>query len=189
MCVLCDGGSEEDLLRSEFMRIAVDGYTVVFVESESPWCYTIGLQQSFDQPELVVTGRNEEHCAHVLVPLLERITNGERFSSSSPPIDTCDCTTVSFGPVHPAQWARGRFDQWVRFYDWAGVEPPAQRAIQVLWPNSYGEFPTGGPEFCTTHRGACQPLLDDEPRHNVHSGTNREQRRRAKHGHGKRRRP
>src|SRR4051794_39191163 len=186
MCVICDGGSEEDLLASEFMHIAVDGYTVMYVESDAPWCYTIGLLQSFDQPELAITGMPADRVNHVMGVLLHRIRHGDRFSSSSPPLELCECTTVAFGPVHEGQWRAGRFDQWIRYYEWAGGEPSTRDAIQVLWPNSIGEFPTG-PDFCDVHGGSCQPLLDGAPRHNVNTGS-RQQRRRARYGHGKRRR-
>jgi hypothetical protein len=43
MCVRCEGGSEEDLLTDEFVRIALDGFVMVAVEPEPPWAYTIGL--------------------------------------------------------------------------------------------------------------------------------------------------
>jgi hypothetical protein len=186
VCVICDGGNEEDLLASEFVRIAVDGFTAVHVLSDLPWLYTIGLVQSFDHPELVMTGVTENIGGHVMAQVLERVRSDERFSVASPPVRLCDCSTVAFGAVHPMQWERGRFDQWLEYYRWAGGELPRRDAIQVLLADTTGRFPPD-PEFCTTHRGTCQPLLDDEPRHDVNSGSNREQRRRAKHGHGKRR--
>ena len=187
MCVLCEGGSEEDLLRDEFMRIALDGFTVVLVESESPWAYTIGLTQSFDHPELVVTGGSEDSTLHVLGHLIGRIKDGARFEVDSPPFSPCDCLPYRFGPVHPAQWEQGRFDQWLRYYTWAGGELPPQRALQVLVPNNAGGYPDE-PDFCFRHNNRCQPLLDEAPRHNVNTGENREARRRRKWGHGQRRR-
>ncbi|MEY2458368.1 MAG: hypothetical protein QOG30_198 [Acidimicrobiaceae bacterium] len=187
MCVICDGGSEEDLLNDEFVRVAVEGFVMVGVESESPWIYTIGLLQSYDHPELVVTGQAEEG-AKLIVRVVDRIKEGQRFNAASPPTTLCcGCTIASFGSVHPEHWNRGRFEQWVRYYGFHGGEPAERMAVQVLWRDRNDLFPTD-PEFCPAHRGSCQPLLDEAPRHDVHTGLNREQRRQAKRGHGKRRR-
>jgi hypothetical protein len=185
VCIICDGGSEEELLSDEFVRIALHGFVMVAVESTPEWAYTIGLRQSFDHPELVVTGLPDDIAAHVMTGVVARIREGERFTASSPPVSLCNCTTATFGVVHPAQWEHGRFDQWLRFYSWVGGEPPVAEALQVLWDKD-GRWPPD-PDFCAVHGPDCQPLLDEAPRHNVNIGSNREQRRRAKYGHGKRR--
>ena len=83
--------------------------------------------------------------------------------------------------------SQGRFNQWLNHYDWFDGELPRQEIVQVLWSDPDGRFPPD-PEFCPKHRGTCQPLLDTAPRHDVNLGPNREERRRAKYGHGKRRR-
>jgi hypothetical protein len=187
VCFICDGGTEEEAFSGEFVRIAVHGFTMLHVEANPPWTYTIGLLQSYDHPELVMTGQPPDMTAELLTDVVEHIRQGERYDGSSAPLALCDCTSVAFGPVHAEQWTHGRFNQWLNYYDRLGEEPPVPDAVQVLWPMG-GLFPPD-PEFCTKHRGACQPLLDREPRHDVHTGLNREQRRQAKRGHGKRRRP
>jgi hypothetical protein len=186
VCVICDGGSFEEMLSGEFVRIAVHGFTMISVESATPWTYTIGLVRSFEHPELVVTGLPTVG-AELITDVVDRIREGERFDASSPRLSLCDCMSVAFGAVHPGQWSRGRFDQWLRYYEWLGQEPPAPDAVQVVWPDSAGRFPPD-PTFCGLHVGDCQPLLDGAPRHNVNIGSNRQQRRRARYGHGKRRR-
>ena len=132
MCVICDGGSEEELLSDEFVRIALHGFVMVAVEPAPTWAYTIGLLQSFDHPELVVTGLPDDSAAHVMTGVVDRIREGERFTASSPPVSLCDCTTAAFGAVHPAQWEQGRFDQWLRFYGWVGGEAPVAQAVLEL---------------------------------------------------------
>jgi hypothetical protein len=185
VCVICDGGSEEELLSDEFVRIALHGFVMVAVQSTTPWAYTIGLLQSFDHPELVVTGLPDDVAAHVMSGVVARVREGERFTPSSPALSLCKCTTATFGTVNPAQWDAGRFGQWVRYYRWLGGEPPIADAVQVLWDKD-GRFPPD-PVFCPVHGADCQPLLDGAPRHNVNTGSNQEQRRRAKYGHAKRR--
>jgi hypothetical protein len=172
------------MLSRRFGRIALRGFGMVQVESTPAWTYTVGLVQSFEHPELVMTGL-PDHAPHLLDEVVERIRTGERFDASSPPLLAC-CIEVAFGEVHPAQWGQGRFDEWLRYYAWLGDETLEPAAVQVLWANINGHFPLD-PEFCV-HGGRCQPLLDGAPRHNVNTGSNREQRRRAKYGHGKRRR-
>ena len=179
MCALCDGGTHEELFTNDFIRIAIDGFVLVGVDAPMPWMYTIGLVQSFAHPELVMTGPGFEVSAHLLSHTIERIRNGDRFTATSPPMSPCDCT-VAFGPVHPAQWEYGRFANWVAYYDWLGGEPPARKAIQVLWRSGDGRFPPD-PQFCP-HHPSCQPVLDGAPTHDVHRGVNREERRRRQHG-------
>lgn len=188
MCVLCDGGSEEDLLADEFVRIAIDGFVMIGVEGTPTWGYTIGLLQSFGHPELVVTGRPSSAQAHLIAHAVGRIKEGERFDVSSPPVELCDCGPLTFGPVHDAQWEQGRFDWWLRYYAWAGGEPPSRQALQLLWSDAEGRFPPH-PDFCCGLPRQCQPLLDGIPRHNVNGGPSREERRRHKYGRGKGRRP
>jgi hypothetical protein len=186
VCVICDGGSFEELLSDQFVRIALEGCVMVAVDSTPEWAYTIGLAHSFDHPELVVTGLPSASANHVLAAVVDRVREGERFTASSPRLSLCECTTATFGMVHPGQWDSGRFAHWVRYYDWVGDEPPRREALQVLWDKD-GRYPPD-PDFCPVHGTSCQPLLDGAPRHNVNTGSNREQRRRAKYGHGKRRR-
>jgi hypothetical protein len=179
---MCDGLTEEELLSRKFMRIAVDGCTGVVVETTPMWAYTIGLKQSFDHPEVVITGRLAEH---LLGHAVGQVRDGGRFDVTSPALEVCDCGPVRFGPVHPSEWERGRFDEWLKYYAWVGGEAPAREALQLLWSDRQGRFPPD-PDFCCAPALECQPLLDGVPRHNVNTGSNREQRRRAKYGHGKR---
>lgn len=187
VCFICDGGTDEELLAEEFMRIALHGFTMTGVDSAPPWTYTIGLEQSFRHPELVITGLSAETAAELITSVVERIRTGARFDGSSPPLPLCGCTTVAFGAVHDSQWEKGRFNQWLNYYDWLAGDRPPRRAVQLLWAGASGAFPPD-PEFCRDHGGRCQPLLDEAPRHDVNTGGNREQRRRAKYGHGQRKR-
>jgi hypothetical protein len=183
VCFICDGGTEEEAFTGEFLRIAVHGFTMVHVEGVPSWTYTIGLLRSYDHPELVMTGQSPEVAAELLTEVVEHIRRGETFDAAAAPLALCDCTSLAFGTVHPEQWTHGRFNGWLNHFDRLGEVPPAPAAVQVLWPMD-GRFPPD-PEFCIRHVNACQPLLDAAPRHDVHSGPNREERRRGKRGHGK----
>ena len=55
MCLRCDGYSDDDGNRMVDLHIRVYGYHITQVEDRDPWCYTIGLEQSFGHPEVVTT--------------------------------------------------------------------------------------------------------------------------------------
>jgi len=101
VCIICDGFSHEEALTGEFVRIAVNGFTMVGIEAEPPWTYTIGLVRSFDHPELVMTGGAMGDVADLLTGVVDHIRDGDRFDADSPPLALCGCTSVAFGPVHP----------------------------------------------------------------------------------------
>jgi len=178
MCVLCEGGTEDDLFFGQMLKIASKGFTVMAILGEPTWAYTIGLMQSFDHPELVVSNLPECCVSSILVPLTDRIRGGELFDESSPPV-ALKWGTIRFGPVHHQQWDKGRLDSWLRYYRALGGEPPFERALQVVWADEGGRFPDD-PDFV-----GDQELYDTAPRHNVNTGMNRRDRRRAKYGHGK----
>jgi hypothetical protein len=181
MCVLCDGGTQDELFFSQFGKILKYGFTTVMVEAPSPWAYTIGLVQSFGHPELTLAGLPECCTSTVVCEVTDRIRDGERFDVSSPPL-TFEWGTVRFGPVDPDQWAKGRFDAWLEYYRAVGGEPPPLDIVQVVWADREGRFP----EHLAFD--GDQALFAQAPRHNVNTGMNRKQRRRAKYGHGKRER-
>jgi hypothetical protein len=169
MCALCDGTSQEELMELTRERIAAYGFTMLFVESPTPWTYTVGLVEAYGHPELVVTGLGPEEGMRLLTAVAERVRLGDRFDGSHGGVDLRGLF-ARFGAVHSAQWERGRFNMWVNYYGWSGRFPnPA--AVQVLWPREDGTLPPPN----------VQPLLDCDPGRDV-NGLNRAQRRRAKRG-------
>jgi Domain of unknown function (DUF4262) len=55
MCLECDGYSRDEVLQAFDLHIRVHGWTLVQVQGDGEtWCYTIGLTESFDHPELVL---------------------------------------------------------------------------------------------------------------------------------------
>ena len=168
MCVICDGMTREEVFSGEFVRIAVNGFTMIQVEANPRWTYTIGLVQSFSHPELVVTGLPGA-AGGLITDVVERIRDGQRFDADSTPLTLCDCcTSVAFGAVHTAQWEFGRFNQWLNYYGRLGGELPIPDAVQVLWHDEEGRFPPDR-DFCPAHGGTCQPLLDEPPKRDVNA--------------------
>ena len=54
MCMRCDGYSWEEIERRTDLMIRIHGFTTIHVEAESPWTYTLGAYESWDQPELLI---------------------------------------------------------------------------------------------------------------------------------------
>jgi len=181
MCYLCDGGTYDELLFDQYGKILKYGFTTVMIESPPLWAYTIGLVESFGHPELTVAGLPSCCSYSIIDPLTERIRDGERFDTLSPPL-TLEWGTVRFADVHAAQWEKGRFNGWLNYYGALDHELPDPDVLQVVWADTAGRFPDH-PDF-----DGEQALFDTVPRHDVNIGMNREQRRRAKYGHGKRKR-
>ena len=75
MCIMCDGSSYEEAMRSVDLSVRVHGWHLTAVEAPMPWCYTIGLTETFDHPELVVVDMEivpEEHLIRWVVGMIER---------------------------------------------------------------------------------------------------------------------
>ncbi len=161
MCAICDGKSQSEFLATLKNRIEVHGFTMVSVgDDHGSWTYTIGLTNTFDHPELVVTGLAPESAYGLLDALVDRIRTGEQFGATSHE-RFVHGAPVRFGEVHQGQWHQGRFDSWKRVYSSAAA-PPRQGAVQVVWPNDDWIYPPD-PRFCMAHENSCQALLDVDP--------------------------
>ena len=174
MCVLCDGGTFEDLFDGYTKLIDEHGFTMVGVfGGVRSWLYTIGLLATFGHPELVVTGLDAESATGLVAGLVERIRRGESFDASSHETMFAE-RPVRFASVHPTQWVHGRFNMWANYYGDLGELPAAPEAVQVLWANEFDIFPPDR-DFCHVHRD-CQPLLSAPVAHDVHESLRRRRR-------------
>ncbi len=82
MCVLCQANSLDHAI--ELIKIDIDDneWTVVTAPAANgrpPWVYTIGLERSFDHPELLVVTCDVNAATPVLDRFAEEVAYGERF--------------------------------------------------------------------------------------------------------------
>jgi hypothetical protein len=176
MCVLCDGGTVEDLFRETRSGIETDGFTMVAVgDGNRGWAYTIGLLATFGHPELVVTGGSGDFdiIENIISHVVHDIRGGGAFDENSPDV-MYHGVPFRFGSVHRTQWVHGRFAMWERYYEWLGDAPLIRNAVQVLWANEDDVFPPD-PDFCDVHRD-CQPLLSVPVGHDVSEVARRQRR-------------
>jgi hypothetical protein len=178
MCILCDGGSPQDLLEGFRSRIAEFGFTMVSVgDGTSSWTYTIGLLENFAHPEFVVTGLDPGAASDVITGLVQRVRDGESFTGASPD-SSHRGVALRFGDVHRTQWTHGRFAMWEAHYDLFGGRPLSRSATQILWPNDDGVFPPDR-DFCHAHRN-CQPVLSVITARDVNRSRSRSKRRKKR---------
>lgn len=60
MCMRCDGYSWDEIDRHTDLLIRVHGFMMIHVETASPWTYTVGAFESWDQPELLMVDMDAE---------------------------------------------------------------------------------------------------------------------------------
>ncbi len=111
MCLRCDGLSEDDIERRADMMIKVHGFLIQQVEAERPWTYTIGLTESWAQPELLMVDGDATTQARLLHILgLEC----ERFGSIQS--ETLDLLDVQLHYVSDGRFAAGLVARWEHRY-------------------------------------------------------------------------
>lgn len=77
--------SEDKRLPGLRAQVARHGYTIMSIaareDEEGPdWCYTIGLEQTYAHPELVVVGLSRENATYFLTQACALIKGGQAFS-------------------------------------------------------------------------------------------------------------
>lgn len=97
--------------------------------------HTVGLQQTFGHPELVMVGLKQQTLMSVVADLGKRVANGARLAVGSELDDVLEGFPVRFGAVLPV--AHERFLPGAQEF-YAGT---AFEAVQCLWPDREGRFP------------------------------------------------
>ena len=163
MCFICDGGTEEEF--DDLVESCIDGEPGWFVmgvyDDDGPpgWAYSIGLQERFDHPELVLTGRACFHCAGTMINEIgARVAAGEKFVVGDHIWLGEGGGEVRFGPVHDNHWLTDRFNAWKAFYRSRRASAPPRRALQMIWTNDVGRW-----QDDPVHRRWSRERLDRSP--------------------------
>jgi hypothetical protein len=146
MCIICDGHTHDDHLRSIELHIAIYGWSIAGVEPgpDAPagpvplgttWAYTIGLRAGFGMPELIVMDTKFASAQRLLNRLAERLTSGATLDEIDAEFD------VDHGPVHAEHLFRSDLvNTWSAFY---GRPPAPGTFVQVVPPADV---------FCSHHQ-------------------------------------
>jgi hypothetical protein len=146
--------TEEDREQKLVSDIEEVGWHVIMIpeDDEGPaLAYSIGLFQTFGHPEIIVFGLDLEVMHHVINLIGEEVRRGQRFADGQTASGIIEGYDVRFLDVARRHYPE-RFG-YARWY-YKGDDFPA---LQCLWPDKQGRFPTGA--YYAEPLRACQPLL------------------------------
>jgi hypothetical protein len=121
-----------------------------------PWAFTIGLEHSFEHPEVLVVGMELELLHALLNHVGEQVKRGRRFEDGERADGVLENRPPEFRTV-AARWHGAFVGNAAWFY-----RERSFRVLQCFWPDSEGRLPWE-PGFDPAWHGR-QPLLylDDE---------------------------
>jgi len=135
MCLQCDGYSFEQSMLSLDLTIRTYGWQLNQITEAMPWSYTIGLGESYDHPELMITGLELEMQNSVIRRIVGPIEQTGRIDH-----DDLANAGVTLVEVHPDHLAGDWFGTWSNHY---GHEPPDGTFLQIVPPSIW---------FCSCHQ-------------------------------------
>jgi hypothetical protein len=141
-------------------HIARFGWHLVMVPptpDASGWVHTIGLEERFGHPELIVFGGDFSVLSPLLNALGERVRAGVRLAADSELHGVIEGLPVAFRSVQ-AKWIEPFLGNAAWHYQREAIP-----ALQVFWPDPSGHFPWQ-PECDPAWRGH-QPLLFERETH------------------------
>ncbi|MFM2077071.1 MAG: hypothetical protein RJA49_961, partial [Actinomycetota bacterium] len=128
MCLECDGYSHEAAMQDLDLRIRVNGWTLIQVEDgHTSFCYTVGLVENYDHPELVMMDLAVELQPRYIAPLVHGITTRGRLPNQLLRAMGAQCLEV-----HDDHLRGDLFGRWFSRY---GRCPQPGEVLQVLLPD------------------------------------------------------
>ena len=132
--------SDDDVatvLASAHRHIAEHGYHLTYVFGDTtdvPFCYSVGLWQTWRHPELLLYGLNWDDTVTVMTALAEEIRAGRTFGHGQIDRETFD-RRIAFVDVPPDRYD-GRIPVTIMYY--RGFDFPV---VQVVTPDDRGRLP------------------------------------------------
>ena len=171
MCLMCEGKTEAEMIAAWAESIDREGWMALSVEGKAPgWTYSLGLQWSFDHPELIVTHPDGAKAADLLRHAVDEIQEGRRFVPGSR-IETPCGATARFEAVHHGNLGGEWFGRWPHVAAACGVGTMSLRAVQAIV------------DCCSCVGCLSQPLLDRRCTPSWHTTVRRRRRRHGQGGH------
>ncbi len=120
------------------------------------WVFSIGLYETFDHPEIVVFGLNDETALYVINAVGEAVRKGQRFEIDGLYSDLIETYSCTFKPVNSV-W----YHDFLGYANWfyGGEDYPV---LQCIWPDRNQKFPWE-PEFNANWVWAQPLLFHEEP--------------------------
>jgi len=152
--------SEADIDARVRADIAGHGWHLVLIPPDhgaAGWVHTIGLEQRFSHPELIVFGEDLSILAPLLNALGERVRAGTQLEAGTELSGVLQDLPIAFRAVD-AKWTEAFLGNAAWHYQRDRVA-----ALQCFWPDARGAFPWQ-PGFDESWRDE-QPLLYERETH------------------------
>lgn len=138
-------------------NIEKNGWSLVgvFGEEEGDFghVYTVGLEHSFEHPEIAVVGVPFSTASGLLNGLAGLIADGRRFRPGEKPTDLPVRGRIRFDSI-----ARHHYEDYLNVGRWF-YKGEEFRALQIVWPGPDGRYPDD--PLYAGFLGIWQPLLRD----------------------------
>jgi hypothetical protein len=168
MCLECDGYSHEEAMQALDLRIRVNGWALVQVKGDdTAWCYTVGLVENYDHPELALLDVELDYQSKLMTALVEGVVARGELSPLLLLAERLRCVEV-----HPDHLRGELFGTWANRY---GDFPEPGEMVQILLPDD---------AYCEYHVWAVRRLDRPGPLPPVLRAPNRSERRRRDRRNG-----
>lgn len=132
MCPYCNDLTNDEVMFDIDARVHRDGVAFSGCEASErnpTWHYSVGLELSFDHPELLVVCCASEAARRILLDLTDQVRNGARLDQLA--IASTVLGDAELRRIHPAQVDAGALATCSNYYDGIRFDRPL-RAIQVV---------------------------------------------------------
>ena len=148
---------EADLrVRSDVERYGWHVAKIAGDDQAPPWAFTIGLEQSFSHPEVLVCGMSLELLHGLLNRIGEEVKRGAQLGQVERPSGILENHAPAFRPVLE-RW----YGAFVGNAAWYYKEQPF-RVLQCFWPDAAGQLPWEADFDAAWIGRQPQLFLDDE---------------------------
>ncbi len=154
MCIMCEGGSLDDVLFDIHGAVERCGFFIQVVETdpvERGWAYTIGLSDGFAHPEFVVVGRTPQEARWILDVVGRDVVDATDSYRAGETMSLPHSRVGELVEVHEEHFDRGLLANWSNYYS-ALDRPAPRRALQIVELD---------PRYCRCHQPPDQIRLDD----------------------------
>lgn len=147
MCLICDGFSEDDVIRGLDLTIRTYGWALTQVDGgRTAWGYTIGLLESYGHPELIVMDLDVGFQPKLMRPLVETI-------ESEGSLDPAELDGLAFSPDESILYVNDSAARCIKSFDVAPGGELSNARVFAKDTGSATKVDRGGHVFCTGKGG------------------------------------
>ena len=115
-------------------------------DDDTAWCYTVGLVENYDHPELALLDVELDHQSRLITALVQDVVARGELVTAARPRERLRCVEV-----HPDHLRGDLFGTWANRY--GDFPEPGGEMIQILLPTTRTASPTFVPYVGSTGQG------------------------------------